>query len=140
MGAPAAGPPAAADARRAWSQSGVCFGIQALAGHPNTWLLTGITAGIVLLAGRDGLLAGLRRALGVGLLGAAIGAVQLVPTALLTTLSVRSNALSPNDLFASAATPFDILAFGFQGAFAQDPVRLLGRLLQLVPGRHVRAP
>ena len=99
--------------------AGVCFGIQALAGHPNTWLLTGITAGIVLLAGRDGLVAGLRRALGVGLLGAAIGAVALVPTALLTTLSVRSSALSPNDLFASAATPFDILAFGFQGAFAQ---------------------
>ena len=99
--------------------SGVCFGIQALAGHPNTWLLTGITAGIVLLAGRDGLLAGLRRALGVGLLGAAMGAVQLVPTALLTTLSVRGTALSPNDLFASASTPFDILAFAFQGAFAR---------------------
>ena len=75
--------------------------------------------GVVLLAGRDGLWPELRRALGVGLLGAAIGAVQLVPTALLTTLSVRTTALSPNDLFASAATPFDILAFGFQGAFAR---------------------
>lgn len=99
--------------------SGLLFGIQALAGHPNTWLLTGVTLLVVLVAGRDGWLAGVRRAVGVGLLGAAIGAVQLVPTALLTTLSVRANALSPNDLFASAATPFDLLAFAFQGAFAR---------------------
>ena len=119
MDTPPAHASAAADAGGARDRRARCFGIQALAGHPNTWLLTGITAGIVLLAGRDGLAAGLRRALGVGLLGAAIGAVALVPTALLTTLSVRSSALSPNDLFASAATPFDILAFGFQGAFAQ---------------------
>jgi hypothetical protein len=99
--------------------SGILFGIQALAGHPNTWLLTGVTLAVVLLAGRDGPVAGARRAIGIGLLGAAIGAVQLVPTALLTTLSVRSSALSPNDLFASASTPFDLLAFAFQGAFAQ---------------------
>ena len=99
--------------------SGILFGVQALAGHPNTWLLTWITVSVVLMAGRDGWVAGGRRAIGIGLLGAAIGAVQLVPTALLTTLSVRSTALSPNDLFASAATPFDVLAFGFQGAFAR---------------------
>jgi hypothetical protein len=98
--------------------AGILFGIQALAGHPNTWLLTGVAVIVVLVAGRDGPLAGLRRALGVGLLGAAIGAVQLIPTALLTTLSERSSALSANDLFASASTPFDILAFAFQGAFA----------------------
>jgi hypothetical protein len=99
--------------------SGVLFGIQALAGHPNTWLLTGVVVGVVLVAGREGPVTGLRRAAAVGLLGAAIGAVQLVPTALLTTLSVRSTSLTPNDLFASAATPFDILGFAFQGAFAR---------------------
>ncbi|MEI7744393.1 MAG: hypothetical protein WCK58_11695, partial [Chloroflexota bacterium] len=99
--------------------AGLLYGLQALAGHPNTWLLTGIVAGLILLAGADGRIAGLRRALGMGLLGAGIAAIQLIPTALLTTISVRSNALSPNDLFASASTPFDILAFAFAGAFTQ---------------------
>ena len=98
--------------------SGVLFGVQALAGHPNTWLLTGIVVGVVLVAGRDGPIRGAGRALIVGALGAAVGAVQLIPTAVLTTLSVRSNALSSSDLFASAATPFDLLGLGFQGAFA----------------------
>src|SRR5205823_3420377 len=51
------------------------------------------------------------------LLGTSVGAVQLIPTAVLTTLSVRSQALSPTDLFTSAATPFDILGLVFQGAF-----------------------
>ena len=96
--------------------AGTLYGIQALAGHPNTWLLTGVVVLAILVAGHDGLFAGVRRALGVGLLGAAIGAIQLVPTAL-TTISVRNTALTANDLFASAATPFDILAFAFQGAF-----------------------
>jgi hypothetical protein len=98
--------------------AGALFGIQALAGHPNTWLLTGLTAAIVLLAisPRPGALA---RVAGFGLLGAAVGAVQLIPTAILTTLSVRSRALSSDDLFTSAATPFDILGFAFQGAFVR---------------------
>ncbi len=98
--------------------AGLLYGIQALAGHPNTWLLTGIVVAVLLVAGPDGPLAGLQRALAVGLLGAAVGAVQLIPTAVLTAISVRSTALSPNDLFASASTPFDILGFAFQGAFA----------------------
>jgi hypothetical protein len=98
--------------------AGILYGVQALAGHPNTWLLTGVVVLVVLVAGRDGPIAGVRRALGVGLLGATVGAVQLIPTALLTMISVRSSALSPDDLFASASTPFDLLAFAFQGAFA----------------------
>jgi len=98
--------------------AGVLFGIQALAGHPNTWLLTGLTAAVVLLATapRRGTVA---RILGFGLLGSAVGAVQLIPTALLTTLSVRSRALSPDDLFTSAATPFDPLGFAFAAPFAR---------------------
>lgn len=102
--------------------SGILFGVQALAGHPNTWLLTGIALTVVLVASsRDGVLRGLGRAVGVGLLGAAVGAVQLVPTAVLTTLSVRSESLSAADLFAAAATPFDLLFPGFSSAFVQIP-------------------
>ena len=102
--------------------SGLLFGMQALAGHPNTWLLTGIALTVILVASSgDGPLRGLGRAIGVGLLGAAVGAVQLIPTAVLTTLSVRSEALTPSDLFAAASTPFDILLPGFTNAFIQSP-------------------
>ena len=97
--------------------AGILFGIQALAGHPNTWLLTGIAFTVVLMAGRDGPVAGFRRAVGVGLLGAGVGAVQLIPTAILTTLSVRSSSLSPQDLFAASSTPFDLIFPGFSSAF-----------------------
>ena len=96
--------------------AGLLFGVQALAGHPNTWLLTGLAAAVLLLAtGRD------RRALGrvavFGVIGGAVGAVQLLPTLLLTTLSVRQAGLSPNDVFTSSATVFDPLAFGFGQPF-----------------------
>ena len=97
--------------------AGALFGLQALAGHPNTWLLTGITATVLLLAHRPRI-AGLSRVVGFWLLGGAVGAAQLLPTAILTTLSVRSQALSSADLFASASTPFDALGLAFQGAFA----------------------
>ena len=40
---------------------------------------------------------------------------------MLTTLSVRSEALTPSDLFAAASTPFDILLPGFTNAFIQSP-------------------
>ena len=52
------------------------------------------------------------------IVGVAVGAVQLVPTLLLTTLSVRSAGLTLDDLFTSSATPFDPLLLGFSGAFA----------------------
>jgi hypothetical protein len=98
--------------------AGVLFGVQALAAHPNTWLLTGITAAVIMIATRPRP-ATVGRILAFGLLGTAVGAVQLLPTAILTTLSVRSQALSPTDLFTSAATPFDILGLAFQGAFVR---------------------
>ncbi len=101
--------------------SGILFGVQALAGHPNTWLLTGVAFTVVLMAGQDGPVAGFRRAVGVGLLGAGIGAIQLIPTAILTTLSVRSSSLSPQDLFAASSTPFDLLFPGFSSAFIRIP-------------------
>ncbi len=98
--------------------AGLLLGIQAWTGHPNTWLLTALAAAVVMLATAPRV-ATLGRIVGLGLLGGAVGAVQLVPTAILTTLSVRSEALSPTDLFASASTPFDILSFGFQNAFVR---------------------
>ncbi len=98
--------------------AGFLLGFQAWTGHPNTWLLTCLAAGVVMLTIAPRVTT-LGRIVGLGFLGGAIGAVQLVPTAILTTLSVRSTALSPTDLFASASTPFDILSFGFQNAFVR---------------------
>jgi hypothetical protein len=94
------------------------WGIQALAGHPNTWLFTGLAA-VVLLFAIAPRAATVARAAGFILLGAAIGAVQLIPTALLTTLSVRSTGLSADDLFTSAATGFDPLGFAFSNVFVK---------------------
>ena len=99
--------------------AGLLLGIQAWTGHPNTWLLTALAAGVVMLATAPRV-ATLARIVGLGLLAGAVGAVQLLPTAILTTLSVRSEALSATDLFASASTPFDILSFGFQNAFVRS--------------------
>ncbi len=99
--------------------AGLAWGLQALAGHPNTWLLTGIAAATLLVAThRDrGLLP---RLFVFGGVGVAVGAIQLVPTLLLTSLSVRSQGLSPDDVFASAATPFDVLGFGFAQPFIRS--------------------
>jgi hypothetical protein len=96
----------------------IAWGIQALAGHPNVWLLTGACAAVLLLAtGRD------RRSVGqvlvFGLVGGAIGSIQLLPTLVLTGLSVRGEGLSANDVFTSAATVFDPLAFGFAQPFVR---------------------
>lgn len=98
--------------------AGVAWGIQALAGHPNIWLLTGLTAVVLMLATTPRART-LVRIAGFGLLGMAVGSVQLIPTLILTTLSVRNVALSKVDLFTSAATPFDLLGFGFANPFAQ---------------------
>src|SRR4029077_9429804 len=87
--------------------AGILWGIQALAGHPNIWLLTGLTAVVVLIATTPHV-ATIGRVLAFGCIGVAVGAVQLIPTAILSTLSVRSSALSRIDLFTSAATPFDV--------------------------------
>ena len=115
LGAAAAGPPAGPDPRRPRRRRAALRG-PGLDGPSQHWLLTGLAAAIVLLTisptPRQ-----LGRVIGFGLLGGAVGAVQLLPTVLLTTLSVRSHALSATDLFTSAATPFDVLLFGFQNAF-----------------------
>jgi len=95
------------------------WGIQALAGHPNLWLFTGIAAVTLMLATYPRLIT-LARVAGFGLLGGAIGSMQLLPTLLLTPLSVRSTGLSANDLFASSSTPLDALSFAFSNVFVQS--------------------
>ncbi len=99
--------------------AGLLWGLQALAGHPNTWLLTGISAIVVLVATRRDV-GVLGRILVFGVLGGAIGSIQLLPTLLLTTLSVRSVGLSADDVFTSAATPFDPLSFAFAQPFIRS--------------------
>jgi hypothetical protein len=97
--------------------AGLAWGIQALTGHPNMWLLTGLSA-VVIMAAVAPRPATAARIIAFGCLGVAVGAVQLVPTLLLTSMSVRSAGLPLDDLFTSSATPFDPLLLGFAGAFA----------------------
>ncbi len=96
--------------------AGVFWGIQALGGHPPYWVLTGIAAVVILLAQSPN-----RRALGrivlFGLVGVGVGAVQLIPTFLITTLSSRAQGVGPDALFEYSATPFDFLAVAFANAF-----------------------
>ncbi|HSW43838.1 MAG TPA: hypothetical protein VLM76_15175, partial [Patescibacteria group bacterium] len=96
--------------------AGVAFGIQALAGHPNTWVLTGIAAAAILLATRPNP-AALGRAAVVGAIGAGIGAVQVLPTAILLGLSVRAGGLGAPHLFSNSATVVDPLLPAFANAF-----------------------
>lgn len=105
----------AAPRRTALLLAGAAWGIQALAGHPNTWLLTGLAALVLLL--RRPIMPAVGRVALFGMLGIAVGAVQLLPTALLQLISVRAGGLSADDLFSSAATPFDMLGLGFINAF-----------------------
>jgi hypothetical protein len=96
--------------------AGVVWGIQALGGHPPYWVLTGIAAVAVLLAQSPN-----RRALGqvvrFGLVGVGVGAVQLIPTFLITTLSWRAQGVGAGALFEYSATPFDFLAVALGNAF-----------------------
>lgn len=105
--------------RRGLVVAGTLWGIQALTGHPNTWLWTGLTAVLLVLARRRPRLADVARVAGLGALGVAVGAVQLVPTFILSTLSVRQHGLSLDDIFTNSATPFDPLLLAFSGAFVR---------------------
>ena len=102
--------------------SGATWGLIALAGHPNVWLLAGLTAAIVLLTIRPRLDT-IGRLVGLGLVAVAVGAVQLIPTALLWSMSLRSAGLTPDDLFRSTGMPFDVLGTAFANVFvkAQQP-------------------
>ena len=96
--------------------AGIAWGIQALAGHPNTWVMTGIAAGVLLLAIAPRP-ATIGRLVVLGLTAVAVGAVQLLPTLQLWSLSARTEGLPDWDLFSNSATIFDALIPGFANAF-----------------------
>lgn len=96
--------------------AGVAWGIQALAGHPNTWVMTGIAAAALLLAIAPRP-ATLGRLAVLGVTAVAVGAVQLLPTLQLWSLSARTEGLPDWDLFSNSATIFDALIPGFANAF-----------------------
>ena len=96
--------------------AGVLWGIQALALHPNIWMLTGICAAAVMIAIRPRLDT-LPRLVGLGLIAAGIGAIQIIPTAILWSMSLRSGGLDRADLFRLTAMPFDMLGAAFANVF-----------------------
>lgn len=95
---------------------GVAWGIQGLAGHPNTWVLTGIAAATLLVA-----IAPTPRTLGrlvaLGAIATGVAAVQLLPTLQLWSLSGRTHGLNDWDLFSNSATVLDPLLPAFANAF-----------------------
>ena len=96
--------------------SAVAWGVQALGFHPIPWVLTGLGAAAVLMVRRSWRPM-LPRVVAFGLIGVAIGAVQLVPTLLLLSESVRAAGLDKVLLFQFSATPFDVLGLAFANAF-----------------------
>ena len=92
------------------------WGVQALGFHPIPWVLTGVGAAAVLMVRRPWRPM-LPRLIAFGLIGIAVGAVQLVPTLLLLTESTRAAGLDKMNLFQYSATPFDVLGLGFANAF-----------------------
>jgi hypothetical protein len=114
--------------------AGALWGIQALAGHPNTWLLTGVAALILILSRPSW--AALGRAAVFGLLGVAIGAMQLIPTALLRTYSVRAGGLSADDIFLNTSTPFDVVGMAFVNTFIRTSSRAWDYATSWFPDGH----
>jgi len=98
--------------------SGMAFGAQALLGHPNIWLMSGLMIVLVLVASEPRV-ASIRRAMVVGLIGAGVGAIQLVPTLVLIPLSVRANGLDSFEFFAYPGTIFDGLGFAFSNVYVR---------------------
>jgi hypothetical protein len=105
-----------APSRTGVAVAGILWGVQALAGHPNTWALTGIAVVVVMFAAapRRETIA---RVAGFALLGVAVGAVQIIPTAVLLGLSPRATGIDKADLFNNSATPFDLLGLVFAHVF-----------------------
>lgn len=104
--------------RRGIALAGILWGLQTLPLHPNIWMLTGITAALIVLTNRprpDSLL----RLVALGLIAAGVGAIQIVPSALLWTQSVRLSGLTPGDLFRHTAMPFDLVGTAFANVFVK---------------------
>ncbi len=92
------------------------WGFAALAGHPNTWAFQGIAAIIVILAVNPRVISIVRIA-AFGVIGVSVGAIQIIPTLLLVSMSARSRGLDPSDLFNNSATLYDGLGAAFANAF-----------------------
>lgn len=96
--------------------SGLAFGMQALTGHPDIWFATAAIA-VTLTVGRGRSVPSVGDAAAFLLVGVGVGAVQLLPTALLLPLSERANGLNSSDFFAYPGSIFDMLGFVFSNAF-----------------------
>ncbi|MEO8463106.1 MAG: hypothetical protein ABI555_07825 [Chloroflexota bacterium] len=92
------------------------WGLAALAGHPNIWAFQGIAAIIILVAVSPRPMTFLR-VVAFGVIGVAVGAVQIFPTLLLVSLSDRAGGLDPAALFNNSATVYDGLGAAFANAF-----------------------
>jgi hypothetical protein len=55
----------------------------------------------------------------LGVIAAGVGAIQLIPSAVLWTQSVRLGGLTPDDLFRHTAMPFDLLGTAFANVFVK---------------------
>ena len=101
--------------------AGVFWGIQALGGHPPYWVLTGIAAVTLIVVQAPHLRGAIATTAGrvvlFGLVGVGVGAVQLIPTLVITALSWRAQGVGSAALFEYSATPFDLLAVAFGNAF-----------------------
>ncbi len=98
--------------------SGILLGIQFLPLHPNISLLTAITVALVVFGIRPQM-DSLGRVLAVGTIAAGIGAIQIIPSAILWTQSTRFGGLHPGDLFRHTAMPFDLLGTAFANVFVK---------------------
>jgi len=98
--------------------AGIAWGIQGLAGHPNTWFLTGVAMVVLVLASLPEARSILRVG-AVAAIGIAIAAVQLIPTFVLLRHSVRAGGLTADDLFNNSFTPFDTLGAAFANALVR---------------------
>jgi hypothetical protein len=96
--------------------AGAAWGIQALCGHPPYWILTGVAAAVVLVAQLPNL-RGLVKAVGFGIAGVGVGAVQLIPSVLMLSLSTRVQGFSPTGVSEFSATPLDFLGLAFANVF-----------------------
>jgi hypothetical protein len=113
--------------------AGILWGVQALALHPSYWVMTGMAAGVIIVARtRDprGILKGVL----FGFVGVGVGAIQVVPTLLLTAYSPRGHGLDPSDLFRLSATPFDFLLVAFSNAFVPSGSPSWNLLASWYPG------
>jgi hypothetical protein len=113
--------------------AGILWGVQALALHPSYWVMTGMAAGVLIVA-RTRDLRGILKSVLFGFVGVGVGAIQVVPTLLLSAYSPRGHGLDPSDLFRLSATPLDFLLVAFSNAFVPSGSPSSNLLASWYPG------